>query len=478
MFDGLKKNPHRFRPVKFKELEEKGLVRPARPRRRTKTGKKPVLSWESRNEKIRISSPLRSRRKLLLLIGIPFVLILTIWVVLSQSYFIQLVRLALSLHQQTLLVGFQNSAELRPTGGFWGSFALWDIKNNLGESELIFETNPYKTDNLILRESAAELPSPMKETWPTRPQSFVNANWALDFPEAAKTLEWYFGQGWGKKTDAVVAVSSLAMIDLLKITGPISSGDSTEISADNFTQVMSQKIDTEYWLNPANVAENEPKTILKELAPLIINKVKQIPKLQLYRFFITQLRQGRILLFFNDSKRQKIVEKMAATGQLAAEKVDYLLINNANLNGGKTSLNVDQMISYEVKEAEGNLAHLEITRTHREEWPEILNRNYTRVAAPLGTKLVSATLAGEDITQGVQTSDESGKTTFGFWFSVSPGEAKTATLEYELPFQLQSKRAYKLTVQKQPGTNPDELKITVFGKTLFQGANKQSTLEF
>jgi len=476
MLDGLKKNPHRFRPVKFKELEEKGLVRPAKPPRRVKGGKKPHLSFESREERVKITSPVRLRRKLVLSIGTPFVLVLIALGALSQTYFFQLTRLASSLHQQTLLVGFQNSAELRPTGGFWGSFALWNIKKNLGESELIFETNPYKADNELLKESAEELPAPMKETWPTRPQSFVNANWALDFPEAAKTLEWYFGQGWGEKTDAVVGVSSLAMIDLLKITGPITTSDGTQISADNFTETMSQKIDTEYWQMGENAVENEPKTILKELAPQIIAKVKKAPKLQLYRFFIAQLKQGRILLFFNNPRQNKIAEKIATTGQLAPTKVDFLMLNNANLNGGKTSLNVDQKINYEVKETEGSIAHLEITRTHRNLWPGILNRNYTRVAVPLGSKLVSATLDGEDIAQSVQTSDESGKTTFGFWFSVSPGEEKTAILEYELPFQLQNQHTYDLIVQKQPGTNPDELKVTVFGKTLFQGVNNLSTL--
>ena len=61
-----------------------------------------------------------------------------------------------SLRNHKILIGFQNSAELRPTGGFWGSFGILSITRNL-DANLRFDTNPYKHDNLVFKKSLPTL---------------------------------------------------------------------------------------------------------------------------------------------------------------------------------------------------------------------------------------------------------------------------------------------------------------------------------
>ena len=419
------------------------------------------------------------KKKNYLIYALPIVifvaLIITIFI---DSKFYNLLCLAESMKNQKVLVGFQNSAELRPTGGFWGSFAYLDVKSNLSDSSLYFETNPYKKDNPLLKETSVDLPTPMKETWPDRPQSFVNANWAIDFPQAAKTIEWYFGQGWDRESDAVIAVSSLSLIDLLKLTGPIRSKDNTTITSENFTEVMSKKIDIEYWDDPQNIKTNEPKTILMDTAPQIIEKTKKLSRITLYKFILKQFEQGRILAYFNNEKQEKIVRKMGISGESKSYRCDYLQINNANLNGNKTSLNVTQKINYRVSR-DGEKIHstLSIGRTFLGGlYPEVLNRNYTRVVVPIGSRLVSASLDSKDITSQIEEGSETDKTTFGFWFSTGPGETKTAVLEYELPAGKASVENYQLVVQKQPGTIDDYLEINAFGKQLFSSKLENSYL--
>jgi len=384
-----------------------------------------------------------------------------------------------SIKNENILVGFQNSAELRPTGGFWGSFAYLKVGKNISNSTLSFETNPYKKDNPLLKETNASLPTPMKETWIDRPQSFVNANWPFDFPTAAKTIEWYFGQGWQLDTDAVVGISSLAVIDALKLTGPVTLGNGETITSENFTQVMSEKIDVEYWQDPKNIQINEPKMVILDIAPQIIDKVKSLPRYQLYRLITEQLEQGRIVAYFNDPKKQSLAEKIGISGISAPYRADYVSINNANLNGNKTSLNVAQSIRYSV-DVNGDkvLSHLEITRNHLGGlWPEAPNRNYTRAIVPVGSKLVSASLEGKNITEQIETNEELDKTTFGFWFSTSAGEAKTANLVYELPIKREQLSSYQILLQKQPGTLSDYVDIKVLGETLYSGENDKSVLK-
>lgn len=384
-----------------------------------------------------------------------------------------------SLESENILVGFQNSAELRPTGGFWGSFAIWQIEKNLQNSQILFETNVYKNTNPLLEKTNVEPPKPLKETWPENPLGFVNANWSFDFEQAAKTLEWYFGQAWQLENSGVIAISSLAVIDLLKLTGPVTALDGTQINSENFTQILSQKIDTEYWQTEENKQINEPKTILKEISPQIIQKAKNIPVLTLYRFTKKQLEEGRILCYFSDPAREKLCQKLGISGKLAPYSKDYLSINNANLNGGKTSLNVFQSIEYRIDRAEeDNITSLKIRREHMaNSWPGILNRNFTRIITPLGSQLVSAKLGEEDITNAVEKTDEMGRTTFGFWFSTSPGETKTAEIQYLLPFSLKDNQGYNLVFQKQPGTLSEKLKVIIFDKILYEGENSKSFLK-
>jgi hypothetical protein len=167
---------------------------------------------------------------------------------------------------------------------------------------------------------------------------------------------------------------------------------------------------------------------------------------------------------------QKIARELGLSGETKSASMDYLSINNANLNGGKSSLNVDQTITYTINKGEKKLmADLAVHRKCSDGWPDILNRNYTRVVVPLGSRLIGAYLNDEDITGSINTEQENSKTVFGTWFSVAPGESKTLRLFYELPFEKTALTDYNLICQKQPGTLPDSLEINVDGKQIHQG---------
>ncbi len=88
--------------------------------------------------------------------------------------------------------------------------------------------------------------------------------------------------------------------------------------------------------------------------------------------------------------------------------------------------------------------------------------------------MILAESAGEDITDTVDKTEEMGKSIFGFWFSVSPGETKTAEITYKLPIKLDSVDDYELVIQKQPGTLPEDLKIQIGDKILYEGLFDQT----
>ena len=410
-------------------------------------------------------------QKYLVLIILAALLILCLGFLKSDLY--QVLKIGLGLRNKNILVGFQNSAELRPTGGFWGSFGIWKISNNPLSSELLFETNPYKNDNKLLLTNTEPLPEPMRLVFGQKPQSFVNANWATDFPTAAKDIEWYLSQGWGQKVDGTIAVSSLAMIDMLNLTGPLELSDHTLVNSENFTQVMSEKIDTEYWQDPSNLIINEPKTILKELSPELIKHAKSLGYLKLYKFLLQEMHRGRILAYFSQDSLEKASEKLNISAEAKPYNIDYLSVNNSNIGGDKSSLNVNQSMKYSVDtsraKSEGRLS---ITRQMNENWPHKTNKNYMRIIAPLGSSLIWATIDSEPAE--VEATQENSRTCFGFWFSLDPGQTKTLDMKYSLPFENIALRDYNLVYQKQPGTLPEYLEVKLNKKTIFNQSLDES----
>ena len=63
----------------------------------------------------------------------------------------------------------------------------------------------------------------------------------------------------------------------------------------------------------------------------------------------------------------------------------------------------------------------------------------------------------EENKDGYKTYEESGKTGFGFWVVIDPGQTKTTELVYKVPLEINEK--YELYIQKQPGLTVDNFDI-------------------
>jgi len=141
---------------------------------------------------------------------------------------------------------------------------------------------------------------------------------------------------------------------------------------------------------------------------------------------------------------------------------------------------------------------LKITRVHQGgrsqyDWYNHVNANYLRVYVPLGSRLLSAqgqTLEGYsapadyqklnfkidpdvaaeeqsmsiDSGSGTQIFNESGKTVFGNWVYVSPGETVEVTYKYLLPGKLDLNSenfSWSLLAQKQSGSTGSQFESTL-----------------
>lgn len=408
-----------------------------------------------------------------------FLIILAIMVIvvaLNLQFFNKLVNYCKLIRFAALsgryLVLLQNNTELRPSGGFIGSFAVVEMKK--GKPQTIYiDTNIYKRDKVFAQENNIKPPYPLNQFIPDNKWTMRDSNWAVDFPEAAQKIAWFYKQEGGTDVDGVVAINASVVKDALGVIGPIDLPKyNTTINEQNFFSEVQYKIDKEYFGNPEGKTANEPKTILKDMLPEFLNRVGSSRYfLRIVGLMFKELSQKQILLNFNDAGRQKIISSLTWGGEVKNPKGDYLFINHANLGANKSSLEVEEKISLNVVSDNGRWVDtLSISRLHHgtTNWPSGDNKNYTRILVPLGSELVAAKLGDRDIAQEVKTTTEAGKTVLGLWFITEAGKTKTLEIKYELPKHLSSDQ-YSLYWQKQSGTSGDQLGVDVDGKKVFEG---------
>jgi len=372
------------------------------------------------------------------------------------------------------LIIFQNNAEIRPTGGFIGSFAVATF-SEYRLKDFNFDTNIYKLDKSYSFDHNIPSPGPLQtitDKWALR-----DSNWAISFPESAQQIEWFYKQETGQDVDGVIAINGSVLRDVLKITGPIGlSNYNTIINYDNFFNELTTQIEDTYFNSQENQQENEPKTILKDLMPEVFQRIKT-HKLQVLKLAYKEILQKQILFYSRNSNIENDILARNWGGEIQKTSSDYLSVNQASIVdvvripkvGGKSSVSVKEKIDYKVEKQEAVLiGNLTVTRMHEGTyyWPDGINHNWTRVLVPKGSVLQTATMDGADYKDVVVTDIESQKTTFGFWTQTAPQTSTVVNLTYILPVSLQN---YSLLVQKQSGNLGDQLTVTFGNKLLFSG---------
>lgn len=387
------------------------------------------------------------------------------------------------------LLVFQNSSEARATGGFIGTFGTVDIDE--GQIKNLFIDGIYDMDGQIFDNIVP--PRPLQnysERW-----RIHDSNWFADFPTSAQKLEFFYEKSGGATPDGVISVTPNLFVRLLEATGPIDMPEyGVSLNSENFLDTIQFKVEVDF-----DKTKNKPKQILADFAPKFLDKLWQVwpQKYQeIMQALIDSLEQKDILFYFNDNGLEKIFQEQGWGGQVLATEKDYLMVVNTNVNSQKTDKVVEQKISHSSKVADdGSITdRVEITRTHlggktNYNWYNVENSVYMRVYVPLGSKLISARgqnvlianplvdylnsgfkedpdLKTEDDSlvidknSGTHVFVESGKTVFGNWVNVNPGQTVKMVYEYKLPFRLdlsQKPASYSLIIQKQPGIAPSQI---------------------
>lgn len=363
--------------------------------------------------------------------------------------------------EKIFLILFQNNMELRPGGGFIGSFGILKVRDGQITHFATHDTGNF--DGRIPDTIAP--PYPMKETLKIPSWKFRDSNYSPDFSENAKWAEDFYHMGQGQEQfDGVVGITTNVLSSFLRVIGPVEiEGYPGVYDADNAVLDLEYQVEQAYVKQ--GIAFGERKSVMGILGLEILHRVKALPLTKQYELFkvaLDDLHRKDIQLLFKDEALQDQVEASGWDGRLDGTwKDDYLMLADANLNSFKSDYYMRRSYQYTVDlSKETPEATLVVTYNHtakEKSWFTKDYQSFLRVYVPEGSFLT-------DVTGNTSLPETFGqflnKKYFGVLVQVPLGTQKTVTFHYTLPKTI-DKTWYDLKVEKQPGLNDVPVKVTV-----------------
>ena len=151
----------------------------------------------------------------------------------------ELYQLILQRNHSVWLVIFQNSQELRPTGGFMGSYAR--VEFNYGKLTAVKIEDIYQPAGQF--KGKIEAPPGVKEYLSGgEGLKLQDANWFPDFPTSAQTILNFFAWGNEKSVDGLITVNLSVAEQLLDLIGSVDLYDfGDSITAGNLAEAARSK---------------------------------------------------------------------------------------------------------------------------------------------------------------------------------------------------------------------------------------------
>lgn len=367
---------------------------------------------------------------------------------------------------KTFLLLFQNNSELRPTGGFIGSFGwVTFAKGRLIE----FKTEDVYTADGQLKGHVPP-PEPIKkylgqENWYLR-----DSNFDPDFFESAQRAEWFLKHEMNLSFDGVFAFDLNSVQEILRGGGGVYLTDyADKITAENLFAKTQEASEVGFF-----PGSTQKRDFIGSLARNIFIKLtsEKVAWAKLLRGIKNSLDQKHILLSFHNQEAQELVEQAGWGGRIASVSCqeagcipDYLMVVEANLGINKANFALERSAKLNINLESGRLEHeLRLTYTNQSPgsvFPGGDYFSYTRILLPKSAVVLKVeTLDGEIVKEDLTLEEYHDKLLIGFPLRVEPKSQQEVHLNYYLPTS-QDVGNIELLVQKQPGIKPYQLEITI-----------------
>ncbi|MDP2696030.1 MAG: DUF4012 domain-containing protein [bacterium] len=406
----------------------------------------------------------------------------------AQSFLTSLVDWLSQDQPQNLVLLFQNPSEIRPAGGFIGSYA--EVQLDRASLVQLKVVDIYDPDGQLPVKIVPPKPlQSITNTWGAR-----DANWFFDFPaSASKVLQMLETSKIYQERDikfaGAIALNVNIIESILEIVGPIELAEyDLVIDEHNFLAEVQREVEA-----GDDKKAGEPKRILKVLTPIFFQKMGELDdgqKQELMTILKDHLTAKDIIIYLKDPALESHFRTLGLAGEVFQPNPefsgDYLAVVNANIAGGKSDAFIKQSIKLSSRiDNDGNANNeLTISRRHQGEnqkewWYKATNKTYTQILVPPTAKLASAeggklrttsnyskrdyetdpdvknieATASLIKSEAIEELMQFGKKTFATWLEVPAGEEKKLVINYKVAGALEVNDGvkYAFVFDKQSG---------------------------
>lgn len=358
------------------------------------------------------------------------------------------------------IVLLQNNMEIRPSGGFLGSYAVVSTQKS-GISEIQIQ-DIYVPDGQLV--GHVDPPLPIQQAFGQGWWRLRDANWDVDFASAAAQIAWFFEQG-GEPSDGIIAINLSLVRQLLTAFGPLKPVDYPEVTASNFYQLAQSQAETDFF--PGSTQKRDFLGAVGREAIKKLKNLNPVQALKMAKIIYKNLRNQEILVWLKDRP---------VWGGLGTNPGNYLYIVDTNLGANKANC----CIQKSVEQTENSL---KITWENDNPFtapkpPEFWGGDYVnwvRVVVPAETQIESIFIGNRELKQGqliwqyglqedIYEVEERGEfKIIGFWAKVTAQQLFSAVISFQSPV------TSPILIKKQPGVESFDYKLILNDQVKFDG---------
>lgn len=408
--------------------------------------------------------------------------------------------------KKTYLVLLQNNNELRPGGGFIGSYGILTVDRGLIGPLKVHDV--YDADGQLI--GRVEPPFALRRYLGASNWYLRDSNYASDFVTNAEKAAFFLDKETGQRVDAVIGVDTTTLVRTLSIVGSvkvISYGE--ELNKDNVVKLTQDKAQTNFF-----PGSTQKKDFLRASLGALEEQIKTSPQKQpeLLALIGQLFLEKHLLLVSFDPDLQKIIAANQLSSTLPREQVlentaqDFLGLSEINVGQNKVNAYLTRQIDHTVKldEAGGVLASTTVNYQNTSQPNDAFVGDYNayvRFLVPREAQLLSvqidnvemattpAIIDPAEFTRSgfippkeleVEATMEGDKRLWGMFVKVKPQASRKLTLTYSLPgtgIQTGQGGGYNLQLFKQPGTLEDPLSFTLSLPPAFSVVSTQPKME-
>lgn len=364
---------------------------------------------------------------------------------------------------RTYLIEQVNPSELRPGGGFIGTYSV--LRADHGALSLVASGNA--VDLILPRTSVGQPgyiapPLPFEQFIPGTGWSFIDSNFFVDFPSNAAAGENFAGPHLHVHIDAVFAIDYYTVAGMLSVTGPIAvPGHNLTLSGPNFVSTAVQ-YDIASLKDPAAAAIH--KAILSAVAGPLLQRIVALQPSQwpaLISALNTLAASRDLQVYFNNGDVEKTMTQYGWSGVLnTARSADYMMEIEANLGGTKANYFVTRHYTVELTRI-GSVIHHKVTIDIWDDMPyDYVPNEYYQAYIRMVTAGDADSMSDDLSHPQHQTPAPSGAQVLDGWIRIHGyHHDRVITFNWNTPWHPNGRGVEQIYWQKQPGTQADKVDV-------------------